>query len=127
MLTRRETLFLESLGARESEALERLAASTGGQSLCAVPGSNGPVSAVKYHEGTAAALAEARRAIRRLPVRPDEGAPPDGDGMSRRVVEEIRARWEAQSLVPGRTARSWVDYFAGGLDALAQLLDEQSP
>lgn len=130
MLTRRETLFLESLGARESEALERLAASTGGQSLCAVPGSNGPVSAVKYHEGAAAALAEARRAIRRLPVRPegrpDEGALPDGDGMSRRAVEEIRARWEEQSLVPGRTARSWVDYFAGGLDELAQLLDEPS-
>lgn len=121
-----ETLSLEAVGVRESEALERLAASTGGQSLCAPTGSSGPVSAVKYHEGAAAALAEARRAIRRLPARFDEGCLPGGDGVTRLAVHEIRARWAAQSHSAGRTGRSWVAYFAGGLDALATLLNEQS-
>jgi hypothetical protein len=130
MMSRREALRT-SLLARESEALKRLAAATGGQSLCALSGGGGPVSAVKYYEGTAAALAEARRAIRRLPDLPDgpdlpgTSALPGNDDASRLAIQDIRARWEAQSLAPGRTGRSWAGYLAGGLDALAQLLDEQ--
>lgn len=122
--THRETLFLESLGARENDALERLAAATGGRSLCDLVGSSGPVPAVKYHEGAAAALAEARRAIRRLPAFPGAGALPGHDNVIRLAVQDVRARWETQAQTPGRTGRSWVGYFAGGLDALATLLDE---
>lgn len=84
VFTRRETLFLESLDARGNEAQERLAASTGGQWLCALVGSGDPIFAVKHHDGTAAALAEARRVIRRLPARLDEGALPDQDNVIRR-------------------------------------------
>lgn len=125
MLSHRETLSLEFLVAREGEALQRLAAATGGQSLCARTGSGAPVPAVKYHEGAAVALAEARRAMRRLPSRPD-GAPLARDSEIRPAVAEIRARWELESQAAGRTGRSWVGYFAGGLDALGALLDEPS-
>ncbi|MET4704899.1 hypothetical protein ABIB54_002392 [Frigoribacterium sp. UYMn621] len=124
-------LSLEAVGVRESEALERLAASTGGQSLCLSAGSRGPVPAVKYHEGAAVALAEARRAIRRLPSASasasasDEGCLSGGDDPTRLAVHEIRARWEVQSQSAGRTGRSWVAYFAGGMDALAGLLHEE--
>src|SRR5450830_1313412 len=89
VLTHREALR-ESILAREIQALERLAAATGGQSLCALSGGGGPVPAVKYYEGAAAALAEARRAIRRLPDLPD-----DDDDASRLAIRDIRARWEA--------------------------------
>jgi hypothetical protein len=123
---RSETLSLEAVAVRESEALERLDSSTGGQSLCLSAGSSGPVSAVKYHEGAAAALAEARRAIRRLPAPLGEEFGAGGDGVPRLAVHEIRARWAVQSQSAGRTGRSWVAYFAGGLDALAALLHEQS-
>jgi hypothetical protein len=67
--TRRETLFFKSLEARESEVPERLAASTGGQSLSVQMGSSGTVSAPYHHEGTAGALAEDCRVTRRLPAR----------------------------------------------------------
>lgn len=123
---RSEPLSLEAVEVRESEALKRLAASTGGQSLCAPAGSGGPFSAVKYHEGEATALAETRRAIGRLPTRSDEGCLSGGDGVNRLVVHEIRARWVVQSQTAGRTGRAWVAYFAGGLDALTALLHEQS-
>ncbi|CAN5279555.1 hypothetical protein BH09ACT2_BH09ACT2_18430 [soil metagenome] len=124
---RSPALSLEAVGVRESEALERLAASTGGQSLCLSAGSRGPVPAVKYHEGAAVALAEARRAIRRLPSASasDEGCLSGGDDPTRLAVHEILARWEVQSQSAGRTGRSWVAYFAGGMDALAGLLHEE--
>ena len=107
-----------SIRARESEALDRLAASTGGQSLCSLSRS-GPVSATKYYEGMAAALAELRRAIRRLPDLPNDG------GGSQGVLDVIRARWTAETRVPGRTGPSWAGYLAGGLDALNELAASQ--
>lgn len=101
--------------ARESEALDRLAASTGGQSLCTLS-KGGPVPATKYYEGMAAALAEVRRAIRRLPELPNDV------GGIRQVIDDIRARWTAETRGPGRTGASWAGYLTGGLDALNELL-----
>lgn len=106
-----------SIRARESEALERLAATTGGQSLCSLS-RGAPVPATKYYEGMAAALAEVRRAIRRLPVLPED------DSGSRLVLAGIRARWTAEVGAPGRTGPGWAGYLAGGLDALDQLAAE---
>jgi len=108
----------DSIQARESEALGRLAAATGGQSLCVSPPAAGPVSAAKYHEGTVAALAEARRAIHRLRDRPDDS------GDCRRALEGIRDRWAAHCAAPGRTGPDWAGYLAGGLDAADRLLAE---
>jgi hypothetical protein len=103
-----------SISARESEALDRLAASTGGQSLCTLS-RGGPVPATKYYEGRAAALAEVRRAIRRLPDLPND------DGAGQLLVGDIRARWNAEASAPGRAGPSWAGYLAGGLDALSEL------
>ena len=105
-----------SILARESEALDRLAASTGGQSLCSLSG-GGPVPATKYFEGRAAALAEVRRALRRL-----RDLPNDDGADSRRALEVIRARWAAQTTAPGRTGPAWAGYLAGGLEALDELV-----
>jgi hypothetical protein len=107
-----------SISAREREALERLAAATGGQSLCALSRGTGPVPAVKYYEGMAAALAEARRAIRRL-----QDSPPQ-DGATSQVLRDLRDRWLTQSRGPGRTGPSWVGYLAGGVDASERLVAE---
>lgn len=107
-----------SVRARESEALDRLAASTGGQSLC-TRSRGGPVPATKYYEGMASALAEVRRGIRRLPELPND------DGAALVVLGDIRARWSAQTRAPGRTGPSWTGYLAGGLDALNELAASQ--
>lgn len=106
----------ESLRAREREAQERLVAATGGQSLCALaPGRATRVPAVKYHEGSAAALADVRRAFR---------GPFQGPASDRAVLLDVRARWKEQSLGPGRTGSSWIGYLAGGLNALDCLIDD---
>jgi hypothetical protein len=76
------------------------------------------VPAAKYHEGTAAALAEARRAIEAL----SDG--PDGGQSARAALLEVRARWLAQSRTRGRTGPDWTGYLAGGLDGLLQMIDD---
>lgn len=106
-----------TIQARESEALTRLAAATGGQSLCSPSGGAGPVPSAKYYEGMVAALAEARRAIHRLQGSNDPGE-------CRRVLTGIRDRWAAQSAAPGRTGPNWAGYLAGGLDASSRLVDD---
>lgn len=116
VLTQRASLC-ESILAREGEAMERLAAVTGGQSLCGRSTDTRPVSGVKYYEGMAAALADARRAVCGQPGLRGE------DDASRLALHAIRARWTEESHWPGCTGPDWVDYLAGGLDALTQLLD----
>lgn len=103
---------------RERDALTRLAAAAGGQSLCAVSRGAGPVPAVKYYEGMVAAYAEARRAVARLP----ESRP--GDDKGYRALRDIRDRWAAQSADPGRSGPHWAGYLAGGLAASEQLQAE---
>lgn len=112
---RREVLAAD-ISARETVALERLAAATDGQSLCSLSRGAGPVPAVKYHEGEAAVLAEARRAIRRLPPAPGD------DAAAREVLRELRDRWTAQVDAPGRTGARWTGYLAGGVDAVERLI-----
>ena len=135
---RREALT-EDISAREHEALERLAAATGGQSLCSLSRGAGPVPAVKYYEGEAAALAQARRAIRRLP--PPDPDPVAGladaaadvdaadfpaaagsDPVAREALRQLRDRWCAQADSPGRSGASWAGYLSGGTDALERLI-----
>ena len=115
LLTRREEL-LESIQARESVALAGLGAATGGQSLCGLSRGAAPPPTVKYHEGAAAALAEARRVVRAVA----EG--PGAADAVRSVLLDVRARWLEQSRSTGRTGPSWTSYLAGGLDALEQLV-----
>ena len=115
--------FLDTLIARESDALNRLVDSTGGQSLCAPTGDRGSRSTVKYREGAVAALAEGRRAIRRSARTADAVGDPD-DASQRLVITGIRDAWLAQSSAPGRTGPGWADYFEGGLDALARQLEQ---
>lgn len=116
LLTGRDAL-LETIHARESVALAGLGAVAGGQSLCDLSRGATPRSTVKYHEGAAAALAEARRAV--CSVAEALGSA-DGD---RSLLLGIRASWLAQSHTPGRTGPSWGPYLAGGLDALDQLVN----
>ena len=110
-------VLLESIQVRESLALEGLGAATGGQSLCDRSRGATQQMTVKYHEGAAAALAEARRAVCSLTEAPGSA---DTD---RSVLQSIRASWLAQSLSPRRKGPSWGSYLAGGLDALDQLVD----
>ncbi len=110
-------------------ARERLSAATGHLSLCRVPtGTVGPGDlsrtdrqvrpgetgaqrrSVKYHEGAAVALADVRRAVRST----------DDDGVVA-AIGAVRASWDAQADLPGRTAPPWLDYLEGGRDALIRL------
>jgi hypothetical protein len=117
VLTSGETLsaFILSL---ESEAQQRLAAASGGQSLCTLSRGTDRLPSLKYFEGMAAAFAEARRAIRRLPDSSHQDFP--------EVIRDIRDRWAAQSSAPGHTGWAWTDYLAGGVDAGERLLAECS-
>ena len=110
-------VLIESFRACERAALADLAATAGGRSLCSISRQGTPVPAAKYHEGTAAALAEARRAIEAL----SDG--PDGGQSARAALLEVRARWLAQSHTRGRTGPDWTGYLAGGLDGLEQMID----
>lgn len=106
--------LLESCRAREQSALALLEAAVGGRPLCSRdPGIGSPPTA-KEHEGAAAALAEARRAIRRLPAGPAQ----------RDAVLEVLARWRGQVDSTGRAGRAWADYLRGGLAALDHLIDD---
>ena len=113
-------MLLELILAREGLALAGLGAVVGGQSLCELSRDATPLPTAKYHEGTAAALAEARRALCSVAERPRSA---DRD---RSVLHSIRAHWLAQSSSPGRTGPHWDSYLAGGLDALDQLVDSDS-
>jgi hypothetical protein len=111
-------VLIESFRACERAALADLAAIAGGRSLCSISRQGALVPAAKYHEGTAAALAEARRAIEAL----SDG--PDGGQSARAALLEVRARWLAQSRTRGRTGPDWTGYLAGGLDGLLQMIDD---
>jgi hypothetical protein len=116
-MTPREVL-IESVSARERIALANLGAATGGASLCSLSRAGTSVPAVKYHEGEAASLAEARRALKAVA----EG--PGAERAARTVLLEIQARWQAQAGTVGRTGPSWVGYLTGGLDALGHVIDD---
>lgn len=116
LLTTRQVL-LESVQARENAALESLGAVAGGQSLCDVSAGATAVPTVKFQEGAAAALAQARRAVRAV----EEG--PGAAEAARSALLEVHAQWRSQSGSPGRAGPSWVSYLAGGRDALEQLVD----
>ena len=110
-------ILIESFRACERAALEDLDAIAGGRSLCSISRQGATVPAAKYHEGAAAALAEARRAIEALA----DG--PDGAQSARAALLDVRARWQTQSRTRGRTGPDWTGYLAGGLDALEQMID----
>ena len=113
-MTPREVL-IESVWVRERAALASLGAATGGASLCSQSRAGTSVPAVKYHEGAASALAEARRAV------PAVAEGPGAALAARTVLLEIRARWRAQSGTPGRTGPSWAGYLTGRLLSLIHI------
>jgi len=115
LLTGRDVL-LQLIRAREGLALAGLGEVAGGQSLCELSRGGTPLPGAKYHEGAAAALAEARRALCSVAERPGTA---DAD---RSVLQSIQAHWRAQSSSPGRAGPHWESYLAGGLDALDQLV-----
>jgi len=95
----------------EHQALTSLTAAAGNESLCTLSRDGSPRPAAKYHEGAAAALAQARRALGSLD--PDEDATP--------TVGALRDRW-VRDAGAGATTSSWRAYFDGGLDSLHTLL-----
>jgi hypothetical protein len=118
-------VLIESFRDRERAALKDLAAIAGGRSVCSISRQGAsisrqgaPVPEAKYHEGAAAALAEARRAIEAVA----DGH--DGGQSARAALLDVRARWLAQSRTRGRTGPDWTRYLAGGLDALEQMIDD---
>lgn len=116
--TRSATDLLESIEARETVVLQSLEAAAGNQSLCTLSRGRTPLPAVKYHEGAASALAEARRAVRAVP---DD---PNVESTLRATLTAIHERWLAQSRSPGRTGPSWTGYLTGGLDAIEQMIQD---
>ena len=110
--------LLESIQTREDVTLVSLANAAGGQSICSLSRGPIPVPAVKYHEGAAAALAEARRAVRSVPDGPDAPA------AVRSAILDICESWRAQSRSPGRSGPSWTGYLAGGVDVLEQMIED---
>lgn len=104
---------------REEAALASLGQATGDATLCSIARSGGSHPAGKYHEGQARAMADVRRAVRTAQRRGDAG-----DVLaSCRVVE---ASWRAQADARAGRGPDWAAYYAGGLDALAELAEELS-
>lgn len=116
--TARERL-IESFRVRERAALVSLGAAAGDRSLCSLSREGSSVPAVKYHEGAAVALAEARRAVQAVA----DG--PDGARAARAALLDVCARWRAQTGTIGRTGPDWTGYLAGGLQALEQMVDDE--
>jgi len=87
-----------------------LDAASGGGALCAISRSGRPAPAVKYHEGRWAALTEFRR-VRR------EGA---------EAADEVGGRWQADldRLTRQQADANWIAYAQGGVDALADVVDD---
>ena len=108
----REAL-VATIRTRELAALQSLGVAAGGRALCSLSRAGTSVPAAKYHEGFAAALAEARRAV--------QGTSDKGSSAGRAAVLDIRARWREQADTAGRTGPDWTGYLTGGLDALEQL------
>ena len=107
--------LLATVRVREGTALDQLGAVVGGRSLCSLSRTGTSMPTAKYHEGTAAALAEVRRAAQRAGDGPDDAI---ATGL---LLRDIHARWLSQVGTAGRTGPAWTDYLTGGLDALAQL------
>lgn len=99
---------------QERDALARLTDATSGGALCRLDGSG--VGEAKYWEGRAAALAQVRRELRR-------GADPRRETVDRRL-----AAWRAETAALSAGASpAWSAYLAGGVDALAALLEDARP
>jgi hypothetical protein len=116
-LTARQVL-IESFRACERAALADLDAIAGRRSLCSLSREGATVSAAKYHEGAAAVLAEARRAIEALA----EG--PDDEQSARAALRGVRTRWRTQARTRGRMGPDRTGYLTGGLDALEPMIDD---
>ena len=113
------TVAIESCRAREGAALERWGVVTAGRSLCSLSRVGDCVPAAKFHEGAVAALSEARRAVVSIP----------GDVAAddvRAALLGVGARWRGESGTAGRSGPDWAGYLAGGMDALDQLIRDQS-
>ncbi|WP_345045111.1 hypothetical protein [Georgenia daeguensis] len=98
----------------ETDAIGHLTAAAGNDSLCTRSRGGEPRPAAKYHEGAAAALAQARRAV-------DKQAP---DHDPTETVRAVRDRW---TLHAGADTPAWRAYHDGGLDALDTLLSPAPP
>ncbi len=90
----------------EAEALARLEATLGGVAMCRV--GEATARPAKHWEGRAAALAQARRALRRAAP----GSEPD-------ALRQVHAEWAAQLDALGGPA--WTAYTTAGLRALEEL------
>lgn len=97
--------------ALQREAMTRLTATSGDQSLCTLSRDGSACSTAKYHEGAIAALAQARRAL----TAAEPGADPADP------IRAVRARWVGQAGA-GTTGAAWRAYLEGGRDGLDVLL-----
>lgn len=107
-------MLADRVRAEEQAAHARLTEAANHSSLCALSRSGSPQPAAKYHEGAAAGLADARRALLRGDLR-DEAA--------HRAIEKIRSNWAARRSSTGVSASpDWRAYIEGGIDALDGIL-----
>jgi hypothetical protein len=105
--------LLERATDLRADATRHLTALAGDASMCAIGRSGRSFPAAKYHEGRQAAASEVRRALRR-----DPGA---------HVLAGITDVWTTRADEASEKGPDWVAYFAGGLDALAELAASGPP
>ncbi|PFG38990.1 hypothetical protein ATJ97_1484 [Georgenia soli] len=105
--------------ARRRDAVQRLTAAAGSSSLCTLSRSGTPRPAVKYLEGTVAALSDVRRALR---DRPGDAEPATTDAAARASIDEARERWLARRGRSAASSSDWQAYLDGAVDALDELV-----
>ncbi len=111
-----ETL-IATVQTRRDQALHRMQAEAGDDSLCTLARSGRSLPALKYEEGAAATLADLRRRLLRM-------EPEASEAHLLEVICEARTTWrEGPAPRLGRTSKDWEAYAAGGDDALSALLD----
>jgi hypothetical protein len=101
---------IDAVVAARATAEHRLIAATGGGPLCSVE--HGRIDETKYAEGRWAALTEAQRAV--------SGSP---DPVA--AVVAVQQKWTAQARRDPAASAAWTAYWAGGVDAVTDVLGGQ--
>lgn len=107
---------LEVVEERLAAAEAALDAATGGTPVCRVGADR--LRPVKHQEGRAAALAEVRRALRRLEASPDGEPACDAEVA---LVRTTADEWAAKAELATARGPGWLAYLRGGADELDTL------
>lgn len=104
---------LSLLRARREAALRALGSTVGTTALCTLARDGIPMPAAKFHEGSAAALADL---VRRVSARP--GVP------LLALARASLAGWDEAAAARGDLGGDWSAYDTGGREALRQLIED---